>query len=137
LWQHFEEKTPVETTISKAGRLVLLLRLRDAGVLEDQTLQAIGGVLGVNRSTILRDLLVLDQVEEEYRRMMAEQPWLRRELTVTEFACEIGASPETVRAMIRDGLVKAHKRPARGQGGRWCIPLAEVDRFRRGDDGDD
>jgi len=53
----------------KAGRLVLLLRLRDAGVLEGQTLQAIGTALGVDRSTILRDLRVLDQVEEEYHRL--------------------------------------------------------------------
>ena len=126
----------MRTTISKAGRLVLLLRLRDAGVLEDQTLQAIGDVLGVNRSTILRDLRVLDQVEAEYQRLIAEQPWLKRELTVTEFAQEIGASPETVRAMIRDGLVKAHKRPERGRGGRWVIPVAEADRFRRDDDED-
>ena len=121
------------TTTSKAGRLVLLLRLRDAGVLEDQTLQAIGDVLGVNRSTIPRDLRVLDQVEEEYQRLMAGQPWLKRDLTVTGFAQEIDASPETVRMMVRDGLVEAYKRPERGQGERWYIPLAEVDRFRRGD----
>ena len=94
-----------------------MLLLRDAGVIEAQTLQAIGDVLGVNRSTILCDLQVLDQVEE-YQRPMAEQPWTRRELTVAESAAEIGTSPETVRAMIRDGLVKAHKQPERGQGGR-------------------
>ena len=124
------------TIKSKAGRLVLLLRLRDAGVLEGQTLQAIGDVLGVNRSTILRDLEVLDQVEEEYQRLMAEQPWAQRELTVSEFAEEIGASPETVRYMIRDGLVRAHKRPGgkgSGKGGRWYIPLAEVDKFNGND----
>ena len=121
----------MRTTTSKAGRLILLLRLRDAGVLEDQALQAIGDVLGVNRSTILRDLRVLDQVEVEYRRLMAEQPWARRELTVVEFAAEIGASPETVRGIIRDGLIEAHKRPGRGRGGRWYIPMDEVDRFGR------
>ena len=117
----------MRTTISKAGRLMLLLRLRDAGVLEDQTLQAIGDELGVNRSTILRDLRVLDQVEAEYRRLMAEQPWVRCELTVSEFSREVGASPETVRGMVRDGLVEARKRRE-----RWYIPMAEVERFRRG-----
>jgi IS30 family transposase len=93
---------------------VLLRRPRDAGAIEAQTLQAIGDVLGVNRSTILRDLRALDQVEAEYQWLMAKQPWTRRELTVAEFAAEIGASPETMRAMIRDGLVKAHKQPERG-----------------------
>ena len=53
----------VKATISKAGRLLLLLRLREAGVLEGQTLQAIGDVLRVNRSTILRDLRMLADVE--------------------------------------------------------------------------
>jgi len=126
----------MKATISKAGRLVLLLRLREAGVLEDQTLQSIGDAVGVNRSTILRDMQVLDQVEEEYQRLMAEQPWLKRDLTVIEFAQEIGASPETVRGMIRDGLIEAHKRlggRGGGKSGRWYIPLAEVDRFRRSD----
>lgn len=118
-------------TTTKAGRLLLLYRLREAGVLDGRTLQSVGDVLGVNRSTILRDLRVLDQVETEYQRLLAEQPWLRRELTVTEFGEEIGASPETVRAMIRDGLVTAYKRTGqRGRGGRWYIPLTEVDRFR-------
>ena len=122
-----EEQPTVKATIrSKAGRLVLLMRLRGAGVLEGQTLQAIGDVLGVERSTIMRDLRVLDQVEEEYQQLMALQPWVRRYYTVTEFAQEIGASPETARCMVRDGLVEAHK-----QRGRWRIPVAEVDRFKR------
>ena len=34
----------------------------------------------------MRDLRVLDQVDAEYQRLMAEQPWTRREFTVTEFA---------------------------------------------------
>jgi len=109
----------VKRTIrGKAGRLVLLLRLREAGVLENQTLQALAEVLGTNRSTILRDLRVLDEVEAEYRRLMATQPWVVTEYTVSEFAEAIGASPETVRWMIRDGLVKARKRPRPGRRGR-------------------
>ena len=69
-------------TTTKAGRLLLLHRLREAGVIEGRTLQEIGDALGVNRSTILRDLRVLDQVEAEYQRLMAEQPWARRERKV-------------------------------------------------------
>lgn len=113
---------------TKAGRLLLLYRLREAGVLgDDHTLQEIGDALGVNRSTILRDLRVLDRVEEEYRRLVAEQPWTARELTPAEFAAQIGVTPETVRVMLRDGLIQAHKR---GSGrGRWRIPVEELRRW--------
>lgn len=116
-------------TTSKAGRLLLLYLLREAGVIDGQTLQAIGDVLSVNRSTILRDLRVLDQVEAEYRRLLAVQPWLATEYTVSEFAALLRADPETVRAMIRDGLLQAVKRG--GGRGRWYIPTSEVDRFKR------
>lgn len=111
-------------TLTKAGRMLLLHRLQEHEALDDLTLQAMGEILGVNRSTILRDLRELDQVEAEYNRLMARQPWVRRELTTADFAQEIGASAETVRAMIRDGLIEARKR-----GNRWMIPVAEVERF--------
>lgn len=112
-------------TVSKAARLVLLLRLRQQGVLEDLTYAAIGDVFGVNRSTILRDMEELDLVEEEYQRLMATQPWVRRELTTAEFAEEIGASPQTVRYLIRDGLIEARMRSH-----RWWIPVRELERFK-------
>jgi excisionase family DNA binding protein len=123
----------MKRTTTKAGRLVLLWRLRQEGVLEGRTLQALGDLLGVDRSTIMRDLREVDRVEAEYKRLMAARPWDRNDLTVSEFAAQVGASAETVRAMIRDGLIEAHKRTgARGRGGRWWIPSAEVDRFREG-----
>jgi hypothetical protein len=83
---------------SKSGRLLLLHRLREADVIdrEEQSLQEIGDALGVDRATILRDFRVLDQVEAEYERLMAIQPWRVRELTTSEFAGEIDASEETV-----------------------------------------
>jgi hypothetical protein len=119
----------MKRTTSKAGRLLLLYRLREAGVIgEENTLQEIGDALGVDRSTILRDLELLDQVEAEYTRLMALQPWARRYYSVADFAQEIGARPDTVRAMLRDGLITAHKRG--GGRGRWVIPLAEVDKFK-------
>ena len=37
----------------------------------------------------------------------------------------------SVTTMIRDGLVKAHKRPGKGKGGRWYVPINFVDRFKR------
>lgn len=55
---------------------------------------------------------------------MSGQWLVQRELTTAEFAQEIGASAETVRAMIRDGLIAARK-----DGNRWMIPVAEVERF--------
>jgi len=113
-------------TITKAARLLLLWRLREDAVLVGQTLQAVGDILHVNRSTVLRDLRLLDQVQAEYERLLAAQPWTRRELTALEFAQAIGASPETVRCMLRDGLIEAYKRRE-----RWCIPVSELDRWTR------
>lgn len=109
----------------------MLIHLRMAGVLEDLVLEDVGQVTGVNKSTICRDLQDLDAVEAEYRRLMATQPWIPRELTVEDFAERIDASPETVRGMIRDGLIAAKKQPERGQGGRWYIPISELDWWLR------
>lgn len=114
-------------TISKAARLMILHRLRADGLLDDLTLQAIGDAFGLNRSTVMRDLRDLDQVEEEYERLMKGQPWVKRLLSVNEFAEAISATGDTVRAMVRDGLVEARK-----EGRRWRIPVGEVDRFQKG-----
>lgn len=116
----------------KAARLMLLSRLRDKGVLDGQSLQAIGDVLGVSKSTISRDLQLLEQVEAEYKRLLAVQPWLKRELTTTEFARAISADPETVRAMLRDGLLPGAYKVAGPGRGHWHIPAKEVERFRTG-----
>ena len=94
-------------------------------MIEGQSLQTIGDVRGTNRSTIMRDLRVLDEVGAEYQRLMAEQLWTRREFTVTEFAEQICATPETVRFMTNENLVKAHKRR-----GRLYIPVAELERVK-------
>ena len=111
--------------------MLLLLHLKDAGVLNDLSQSEIARVLGVNRSAICRDFQDLPEVEAEYRRLLATQPWVKRELTVDEFAERIGAAPETVRSMIRDGLVSASKKPEQGQGGRWYIPTTELDWWLR------
>lgn len=109
---------------TKAGRLLLLMRLRDDHVLDDRTLQEIGDVLGVDRSTVLRDLREVDEVEEAYRHLMATQPWVQREFSTTEFSTATGVDPEAVRAMIADGLIRAEKRDA-----LWYIPRAELKRW--------
>jgi excisionase family DNA binding protein len=111
--------------------VLLLLWLRDTGVLEKWALREIAGALGVDESTIRRDLRVLDQAVAEYQRLMVARPWVRQEHTVFEFAQEIGASPETVRRMIRNGLITAHRRSGRGKGGQWRIPVDKVERFER------
>ena len=112
-------------TISKAGRLMLLYRMREAGITDDLTLQDMGEALGVNRSTIMRDLRELDEVEAEYRHLIATQPWVQREFSTSEFAHVINISPDTVRAMIADGLIAAVKRDE-----QWRISLGEVQRWR-------
>jgi excisionase family DNA binding protein len=114
-----------KSTVSKGARLILLRDLRIANLLEGLTLQEIGDALGVNRSTILRDLRDLDAAEAEYRRLMATQPWLHRDLSTTEFAELTGWEPDTVRAMIRDGLIKV-----RDVDGFYRIPREELQRWR-------
>jgi hypothetical protein len=111
--------------------MLLLMHLQEAGVLEDLSLEEIGRFTGVNRSTILRDKRDLPVVEKEYRRPMATQPRVKRELTVEEFAERIGAQPETVRSMIYDGLVSAHKQDEKYPRGRWYILVTELDWWLR------
>jgi excisionase family DNA binding protein len=120
----------VTKPLRKAGRLLLLYRLQEIGALEGLTLQAVAERLGVNRSTVLRDLRDLDAVQAEYRRLAETLPW-QPALTVADAARALGARPETIRAMIRDGLLAAHKRPERGRAGRWYIPAQELQRFER------
>ena len=55
---------------------------------------------------------------------MATQPWIRQHLSTDESAERTGASCETVRGMIRDGLIEAHKRAS-----RWRIPVAELEHW--------
>lgn len=59
-------------TVAKAARLLLLYRLRESGAIDDTyTLQEIGNLLGVHRSTILRDFRVLDKVKSEYIQLLS------------------------------------------------------------------
>ena len=113
-----------KATLTKAGRMLLLHRLQERDLLDDLTLQAIGDELGVDRSTVLRDLRELEKVEKEYERLLARQPWIRRELTTAQFTEEVGATADTVRAMVRDGRVKGRK-----DGNRWMIPIGELEKF--------
>lgn len=113
-------------TSTKAGRLMLLYHLRRDGVIDDLTLQEIGDALGVNRSTILRDLRDLDDVEAEYRHLMASQPWLQREFSTAEVAASLGLSADTVRDLINDGALIAVKRDE-----QWRVALDELQRWRQ------
>lgn len=47
-------------------------------------------------------------------------------VTVAEAAEQLHCDPETIRHLIRDGLLRASKRA-----NQWRIPTAELDRFRR------
>jgi len=112
-------------TSSKAARLMILYHLRQDGIIADLTLQEIGDALGFNRSTIMRDLRELDSVEQEYRHIMATQPWLKREFSTAEVAEDLGVSSDTIRRMIQDDMIVAFKR-----GEHWRIALAELNRWR-------
>lgn len=113
-------------TTTKAGRLMLLHHLSSDGITDDLTLQELGDALGVNRSTILRDLRELDDVEAEYHRLMATQPWLQREFGTAEVSEALGLSADTVRDLINDGALRAVKRDE-----QWRITLDELQRWRQ------
>ena len=66
-------------TVAKAARLVLLHMLREGGALDADARRAdLARLLGVNRSTITRDLAELDKALALYHELAAQQGWLRR-----------------------------------------------------------
>ena len=109
-------------------------------LLEGQTLQDIGDVLGVHRSTILRDLRVLDAVEAEYLRLMREQPWfddspgniLRSAgyYPTPELAERSGYTQEYLAKLAREGKVRTEK-----EGGRWWISEDSLEEYMKGHEG--
>lgn len=67
-------------TRSKAARLLLLYLLRNDGVLNYRGARSdVARWLGVNRSTITRDLRELDKMLAIYGDLAARQPWIRRQ----------------------------------------------------------
>ena len=111
---------------SKAGRLVLLLRLRDAGVLESKSVRAIADWLGVGRSTIFRDLTVLDQVDAAYQQLQRDRPWERLEgwATLNELAASTGYSRDHLALLARQGRVEARKTY-----GCWWVHRGSLDAY--------
>lgn len=66
-------------TRSKAGRLLLLYLLRSNDLISYRGAQTdIADFLGVNRSTICKDLRELDRVIAIYTDLAARQQWLDR-----------------------------------------------------------
>ena len=108
---------------SEARRLVLLYRLRMAGVLENLTLRQIGKILGVSRATLLLDLHDLDEADDEFRRLMEAQPWRQWAAGSIEEK-ESDEQIEAIKRLMRDGLVWLRNwvdpREARSEVGDVC-----------------
>lgn len=92
-----------KTARPKSRRLILLYRLRLAGVLEDLTLRQIGELLGVSRATVLGDLRDLDLAEAEFRQLMEAQPW--KEWVAPKRLQNVDEEIEALKRLTRDGLV--------------------------------
>ena len=86
----------------RARRMVLLYRLRLAGVLGNLTLREIGEILGISRATLLNDFRDLDRAEDEFRELMEAEPWKEYESFEVE---EIDDEIELLKRLTRDGLV--------------------------------
>lgn len=116
------------THTTKAGRMLLLYLLRQDGVMGEATQADIARWLGVNRSTIHKDLDAIDETIEHYRALLAAQPWLRRWYSTSETAEALGLSYDTALAMIAGGVISAERENQRAQ---WRVSVAEVERWRR------
>jgi hypothetical protein len=91
-----------QSTYPRARRMVLLYRLRLAGVLGNLTLREIGEILGISRATLLNDFRDLDRAEEEFRALMTLEPWKEYETFEED---EIDDEIEMLKRLTRDGLV--------------------------------
>lgn len=113
---------------SKAARLLLLYLLRESGALGDEVRNAdVARWLGVNRSTVGKDLRVLDEVLTAWRKLQATQPWVRRFYSTSETAEALGIDYDTALAMIAGGLIVGQRD---GERGLWRVPVAEVERWK-------
>lgn len=108
--------------------MLLLYLLRQDGVLEDTTQADIARWLGVNRSTIHKDLEAIDETIEHYRALLAAQPWLRRWYSTSETAEALALDYDTTLAMIAGSVIHAERENQRAQ---WRVAVAEVERWRR------
>jgi DNA-binding MarR family transcriptional regulator len=71
------EKYP-DLTVPRVARLAALLEARKHGWLEGKTFQEIGDLLGVNRSTIMRNLRELDEYEQSTGEFLSRLENLKR-----------------------------------------------------------
>ena len=113
---------------TKAARMLVLYRLREAGLLRGIADADLAKVLHTRRETIWKDRQALARADRLATRMLATSPWAQPPgYTVSEAAERIGCGAETLRYMLRDGMIEADKDKA----GRWRIAEAEIDRLRK------
>lgn len=116
-------------TVAKAARLVLLHLLREGGALPSEANQSdIAALLGVNRSTIHRDLRELDKALDLYQELVSQQLWLRRLYTTDQAAEALGLPERIVRDMAGAGVIRATK--AASKGSPHQIAADEVQRWQ-------
>ena len=96
-----------QTRFSRSRRLVLLYRLRMAGVLENLTLRQISRVMGVRRSALLKDLNDLDTAEEEFQDLLRYAPWTEFDSVAAKLKEQkvVDEEVEALKRLVRDGLV--------------------------------
>lgn len=113
---------------TKAARMLVLYRLREAGLLAQTSDANLAKAFGTRRETIWKDRQALALADQLYEEIISKKPWLRPAgLTVTEAAARLGCDAETLRYMLRDGLIHADKDTS----GRWRIAEAEIARLRQ------
>lgn len=116
------------THTTKAGRMLLLYLLKQDGVLGEATQADIARWLGVNRSTIHKDLDAIETTLATYRALLAAQPWLRRWYSTSETAEALRLDYDTTLAMIAGGVIHGERETERSL---WRVPVDEIERWRR------
>ena len=120
------DETATTRVERKSVRMMVLYRLRIEGHLSGLADAELGEALGVDRTTIWKDKEALKAADKLYNKVMARAPWDDK-LTIHEAATALNCSEDTIRAMVRDGILRG----AKIYNGRWRIPKGEIERMQR------
>jgi len=114
---------------SKSVRMMVLYRLRVENRLRGISDSELGEAFGVRRETIWRDRQALAVADQLYDQVSAKLPW-NDTYTVAEAAEKLKCTEETLRGMIRAGILQADDWGA-DHYHRYLIPLSEIRRLQR------
>ena len=113
---------------TKAARMLVLYRLREAGLLRSIPDAELAKKLGADRTTIWKDRQLLAKTDALAAQLIVGAPWEQPAgLTVTEAAARLGCKVADLRYRLRLGQIQAE----RDVTGHWRIPEGEIARIEK------